>query len=231
MNSDNDNTYFEIESDISKSLKNILNYVDNYQLNIFIDFISDTLTIVGISPTKSVLVAIKKEFNTISSSLDDEYFYNFACKIPKFNCNKYFKIIKDGDNILMGNESLKKVSFYTGNLYTDWDGTGWNLYDHQIKINTDNILKIIKLNDNDVIFKVDKDNNVSITFGNVTKNLGKTHKSKNNSDNLKYYVSSDDLIESLNAYKKQNISIFLNKNCPIIIKNNNIYESIIFAII
>lgn len=231
MNSDNDNTYFEIESDISKSLKNILNYVDNYQLNIFIDFISDTLTIVGISPTKSVLVAIKKEFNTISSSLDDEYFYNFACKIPPFSCNKYFKIIKDGDNILMGNESLKKVSFYTGNLYTDWDGTGWNLYDHQIIINVDNILKIIKLNDNDVIFKVDKDNNVSIAFGNVTKNLGKTHKSKNNSDNLKYSVSSDDLIESLNAYKKQNISIFLNKNCPIIIKNNNIYESIIFAII
>jgi len=222
---------FEIEANISKTINTMLNHVDKYQINFHIDFIYDRLILVGISPNKSKLVSVVSKFTTLHKDLYGITYFNFVCKMPEFHNYSKFKIVKDGENILLGNDKLVQSVFYEEELYTDWNGTGEAIYEHLLEIDSNKIKDIIKTHPDisEIGFEVDKQKNVYLILydddDEIRYNLGKTTKSKNGYDSLKYSFCYDDLEEVLDDADSK-INIYLNKDCPVLIKKKSEQDSI-----
>lgn len=222
---------FEIQADIAQNIKDIVPLIDIYQVNFIIDFIFNTITVVGISATKSVLIAIKSSFTVDSFDPCDENFFTFACRLPDIDSTKQLKIVKSGDNIFINRE---QVRFYSDELYTDWDGDGVQLYDHNAIVNVDTLLNFIKKYmyiSNEVEFIIDTLSSVTVKINGNSLHLGKTFKSKSGSDSLRYTVSVDDIIDVLNRFKNRDINLFLNRDCPLVIKNTQDKIVTTFAIV
>lgn len=222
---------FEIEANISRTIKTMLNHVDRYQINFHIDFIYDRLILVGVSPNKSKLVSVISKFTTLFKELQGKRYFNFVCKIPEFSDYSKFKIVKDGEDILLGNDKLVKSVFYEEELYTDWNGTGEAVYEHLLEIDSKKIKDILKTypDISEVGFEVDKLKNVYLILDNeddqIRYDLGKTTRSKNGFDSLKYSFCYDDLVEVLDDEGSE-LNIYLNKDCPVLIKKKSEQDSI-----
>lgn len=236
---------------------NIINYfpyiseqIDIYSTTFIIHIKTKKLQILGNSQTKSKLISVYCPliFNFLEADENVDHI-TFICKLPQLNPNEAQLIIEKTDNILkIGNtKNLYEPEYYQYELYSDWNGSGENLYDHCRMIKDDIIQNIINTTKDpeyaDLIVSIPKNTNSNIIFKinesadeyQQVYDLKVSGLSKKDSSAVNYKCSFADIYE---IYKNKNkyfpldiVSFYFHENHPIILKLINKMITMVIVVI
>lgn len=223
-----------------------LSLVDNYSVRVFVDVKNSKIKLLGMSPNKARITCLegKAIFENVQC-MTEVNGVSFVCMLPQFSKNDTrFYVRKQDNNIWIGGNSTeggvgKSPKYYKGELYSDWDGTGEDMYDYKSVIKDRVIYNIVKssmdpeyaelcisVNDSSIRFKIEDED--------IVKSYNYTGYFKENSEKVVKTVALADILE-LYDYKEDyftnNSTFYFNKDSPIIIKMQQNGVKLLTAII